>query len=216
MANSWNNKNPMLVWQFNGEKGAEGMSRHVVSESGNGHGQGFGDINGDGLDDIVFMQGWYEQPSANPWGQTWRWRKDFTLPFASCPILVLDLNGDGRNDLVWGDGHNYGIYWYEQLAPEKDGSTRWKHHVIDREISQMHALVWEDLDKDGKPEIVLVRYNPIRKKDGTVSFTKEILHRGQAGTGLQIRVADLNGDGWKDMVVPGKSGTHILWSQGTR
>jgi hypothetical protein len=100
----------------------------------------------------------------------------------------------------------------------------------------MHALVWEDLDKDGKPEIisgkryyahsgrdrgaedeiVLVRYNPIRKKDGTVSFTKEILHRGQAGTGLQIRVADLNGDGWKDMVVPGKSGTHILWSQGTR
>jgi len=236
MANSWNNKNPMLVWQFKGEKGAEGMSRHVVSESGNGHGQGFGDINGDGLDDIVFMQGWYEQPSANPWGQTWRWRKDFTLPFASCPILVLDLNGDGRNDLVWGDGHNYGIYWYEQLAPEKDGSTRWKHHVIDREISQMHALVWEDLDKDGKPEIisgkryyahsgrdrgaedeiVLVRYNPIRKKDGTVSFTKEILHRGQAGTGLQIRVADLNGDGWKDMVVPGKSGTHILWSQGTR
>jgi hypothetical protein len=99
----------------------------------------------------------------------------------------------------------------------------------------MHALVWEDLDNDGRPEVisgkryyahsgrdrgaedevVLVRYLPELNKDGSVSFTKEVLHRGQAGTGLQIRVADLNGDGWKDMVVPGKSGTYILWNQGT-
>ena len=47
----------MLIWKFKGKKGSEGMSRHVVSESGNGHGQGFGDLNGDGHEDIVFMQG---------------------------------------------------------------------------------------------------------------------------------------------------------------
>ena len=39
---------------------------------------------------------------------------------------------------------------------------------------------------------------------------------GQAGTGLYIHTADLNDDGWKDIVVPGKSGTHILWNKGKR
>ena len=34
------------------------------------------------------------------------------------------------------------------------------------------------------------------------------------GTGLQIRIADLDESGWKDLVVPGKSGTYILWNQG--
>ena len=34
------------------------------------------------------------------------------------------------------------------------------------------------------------------------------------GIGLQIRVADMDGNGWKDIVVPGKSGTHILWNEG--
>ena len=234
IANSWNNKNPMLIWKFKGKKGSEGMSKHVVSESGNGHGQGFGDLNGDGLEDIVFMQGWYERPAKNAFGQPWKWRKDFTLPHASCPILVVDLNQDGRNDLVWGDGHNYGLYWHEQLKPRADGTTVWKHHMIDKKISQMHALAWEDLDNDGKPEIisgkryyahsgkdrgaedeiVIVRYVPILEQNGKVSFKKEVLSNGQVGTGLHIIVADLNQDGWKEIVVPGKSGTHILWNKG--
>lgn len=234
IANSWNNKNPMLIWKFKGDKGSQGMSKHVISDSGNGHGQGFGDLNGDGHEDIVFMQGWYERPAKNAFGQPWKWRKDFTLPHASCPVLVIDLNKDGRNDLVWGDGHNYGLYWHEQLEPRKDGTTVWKHHLIDKKISQMHALAWEDLDNDGNPEIisgkryyahsgrdrgaedeiVIVRYIPNLGEDGKVSFKKEVLSAGQVGTGLHIVVADLNKDGWKDIVVPGKSGTHILWSKG--
>ena len=39
IANSWNKKNPMLIWKFKGDKGSQGMSKHVISDSGNGHGQ---------------------------------------------------------------------------------------------------------------------------------------------------------------------------------
>ena len=46
----------MLIWKFKGKKGSEGMSRHVVSDSGNGHGQGFGDLNGDGAISIFDFQ----------------------------------------------------------------------------------------------------------------------------------------------------------------
>jgi len=236
IANSWNNKNPMLVWKFAEKDGKPTMTKSVVSKSGNGHGQGFGDVNGDGHEDIVFMQGWYERPAKNPFGQPWKWHKDFTLPHASCPILLLDLNKDGRNDLVWGNGHNYGLYWHEQLKPKKDGATVWKHHLIDNKISQLHALAWDDLNKDGQPEIitgkryyahsgkdkgakdeiVLASYQPSLGADGKVTFKKQVLHVGQAGTGLYIQTADLDDDGWKEIIVPGKSGTHILWNKGKR
>ena len=46
LANSWNNQNPMLIWKFKGNRGTEGMSKHVVSDSGNGHGQGLGILTG--------------------------------------------------------------------------------------------------------------------------------------------------------------------------
>lgn len=230
--NSWGPANPMLVWKLTTKDGNPTLAKSVIAESGNGHGQGFGDVNGDGLEDIVFMQGWYERPAENPWGQPWKFHADFTLPHASCPILVLDLNGDGRNDLIWGDGHNYGLYWEEQLPPQADGKTVWKQHLIDKSFSQAHALAWEDIDNDGAPELITgKRYyahsgkdpgaedpiviNYYKKADtDPVTFTKFEAHRGEAGTGLQIRVADLDGDGWKEIIVPGKSGTHILWNEG--
>ena len=52
------------------------------------------------------------------------------------------------------------------------------------------------------------------KSSGVVKFERHIIHEGRAGTGLQIRVADLDDDGWLDLVVSGKTGLHILKSLG--
>ena len=41
-------------------------------------------------------------------------------------------------------------------------------------------------------------------------FARQTLAEGTVGTGLQIRTADMNGDGRLDIVVPGKSGTYLL------
>ena len=52
----------------------------------------------------------------------------------------------------------------------------------------------------------------------TLAWQKHVIVTAEAGTGpgtgLQIRVADLDENGWKDIIVPGKSGTHILWNDG--
>jgi hypothetical protein len=233
VVNSWNNDNPLLAWKI--EPGAEPSATKVpigvAGKGANGHGMGFGDINGDGLEDIVFMNGWYERPGEGAMDTPWLLRGDWTFPHGSCPMLVLDLNEDGRNDIIWGDGHNYGLYWMEQQEPAEDGSTRWRMHTIDKKFSQPHALAWEDITGDGKPELITgkrVRAHSGKDPGGTEDpvviyfewnpvtqvFAKREAHRGKAGIGLQIRVADMNGDGRKDLVLAGKSGTHILFNEG--
>ena len=49
-------------------------------------------------------------------------------------IYVLDVNGDGRNDVVTAAEHDYGVFWFEQLA---DG--QWARRTIDAAWSQGHA-----------------------------------------------------------------------------
>ena len=236
IANSWNAKNPMQIFRL--LRGGDGMviaKKHIVSNSGNGHGIGFGDLNGDKKQDIVFQSGWYEQPAAGPFSGPWKYHHDFDLPHASCPILILDLNNDGRNDILWGDGHNYGLYWYEQLEPQSDGATTWRQRLIDKKFSQGHSLAWDDVDNDGQPELITgkryyghsgrdpgandeitIQYYDWNPKNGT--WAKHIISQAPAGKGpgigLQIRVHDLDDNGWKDVIVAGKSGTHILWNNG--
>src|SRR3954470_1664889 len=110
---------------------------HVVSDKSYGHGIGAGDVNGDKRTDILTPRGWLEAP-ADPRAANWTFHADWEalnvpLPVAGQPageaaggpgaqarllelgfMHVLDVNGDGRNDVIAGAGHNYGLFWFEQ------------------------------------------------------------------------------------------------------
>lgn len=235
--NSYNVKNPTQIFRLvRGDDGRITTKKHLVSSVGtNGHGMGFGDINGDGKKDIVFQGGWYQQPEAEPFSREWKYHHNFDLPHGSCPVLILDLNEDGRNDIIWADGHSYGLYWQEQLEPRANGITVWRQHLIDKKFSQGHALAWDDVDNDGQPELITgKRYHAHSGRDAgahdditvqyydwspkTETWEKHLISTAPAGEGpgigLQIRIHDLDGNGWKDIIVPGKSGTHIIWNEG--
>ena len=233
IVDSWDQRNPLFAWKVKPGPDPE-VTRIVIGEAGsgvsNGHGMGFGDVNGDGLEDIVFKNGWYERPAKGAMDKPWKHHRDWSWDHAGTPMLVVDLNADGRNDVIWGDGHNYGLYWMQQREPASDGSTNWRMHLIDKKFSQAHTMAWEDLDGDGRPELITGKRvrahsgkDPGGDEDPVINvygwhpdrqaFAKKEVHRGMAGIGLQIRIADMNGDGKKDIVVPGKSGTHVLFNE---
>ncbi len=227
VANSWIDKNEQLIWKIEADGSNLSMQKCTIG-SANGHGIGFGDINGDNREDILFQNGWYERPAGDPLAQTWTLHSDWNWKHASCPMIVTDLNGDGMNDVIWGSGHNYGVFWMEQL-PSKESKTQWKKHVIDDSWSQAHALAWVDLDGDGNQDLItgkrvrahsggdpgadepaVMYYYTWDKK--TKVFTRRIIAEG-VGTGLFIRTADLDKNGKLDIVVSGKSGTYLLLNQ---
>jgi hypothetical protein len=212
-------------------KGTGVFEEFQVRDTGAGHGQGYGDINGNGRIDIVLINGWYEQPEEGI-GGAWIWHDDgFNFGMASVPILVHDVNKDGLNDLIVGQGHSYGLDWYEQ---KKDGDTRtWVKHEIEPQRSQFHDLALADIDNDGQLELVTGkrwRAHPEGDPGGDdpvglyyykinggdfVRYTLDYGPPEQAsGAGIYLWVEDINGNGWKDIVAPGKEGLYLFKNQG--
>ncbi|MBC8869494.1 MAG: VCBS repeat-containing protein [Planctomycetes bacterium] len=234
--NSWDKKGPVVAWKLaKDQDGNPTVEQIVLGEEGNGHGFAFGDINGDGREDLLCEAGWYERPESDPLAKPWKLHKEGALPHPSCPCIITDLNGDDRNDIIWGKAHDFGLYWWEQGEPKDDGTTTWTEHLIDDSWSQPHCLVWADLTGDGKPELITGKRvrahcgNDPGGKDPAVLFyytwNREAGEFCQhaigapgdgIGSGMQIRVGDLNADGRPDVAVGGKTGTWVMINEGTK
>jgi hypothetical protein len=195
------------------------------------HGLGFGDVNGDGRGDFIVSAGWLESPEDIVKGK-WIVHNEFNLGSASVPILVVDVNGDAKNDLIVGQAHGYGLDWYEQKI-NKSGKRDWIKHSIDPHNSQFHTMELIDLDGDGRDELVTgKRYRAHNGGDpgGNDSiglyyyqwngegFVKQTISYGLLGagkgTGIYFSIADLRGTGRKDIIVAGKDGLYVFFNKG--
>jgi len=212
-------------------KGMIKFTKHVVKESGCGHGLGFGDVNGDGRGDFVVPDGWLEAPEK-PLKAKWTWHPEFKLGKTSVPVLVHDVNGDGRADIIEGQGHDYGLNWWEQRS-EPGGKRAWVKHEIDPDRSQYHDMILADIDNDGQVELITgKRYRAHVGRDPGANdpigvyyfeieagrFRRVTLDYGPAtrasGVGLYFWVADVDGNGFKDIIAPGKEGLYLFKNKG--
>jgi len=198
--------------------------KHVVSPTGYGHGIGAGDVNGDARCDILTPKGWFLAP-ADPRQGRWEWHPDFKFDRTGF-MHVLDVNGDGRNDIVASLAHDYGVFWLE-----RGSGGEWTKHVIDDSWSQAHATVLVDLNGDGQKDLLTGKryhahngkdpggreplgiywYEYRKEEDGKIVWIRHVVdYSTSAGGGMQIAPADLDGDGDVDFVAGGKGGLYLF------
>jgi hypothetical protein len=201
-----------------------------VEDRSQQHGLGCGDIAGNGRMDIVLRYGWLEAP-PDPYQGKWIWRQDFDLGVGSVPILVVDVNGDGLNDLILGHAHPFGLDWWEQKMVA--GRRSWIKHPIDPFNAQYHDMRWADIDGDGQCELITGKrhrahcgnepgefddYGIYYFKWNGESFSKQVINYGPLGVGkgcgIYFDLADLRGTGRLDLVAPGKDGLSIFYNEG--
>ena len=201
-----------------------GFAKHVISPKSCGHGICAGDVNWDGRTDVLTPKGWFEAP-PDPRGGDWKWHPDFDLGALGF-MYVLDVNGDGRHDIVTSKAHDYGVFWLERGA----GNT-WTRRVIDESWSQAHAVTMVDLNGDGRMDFVTGKrfmahngrdpgereplgiywYEFLKADDKRIEWVKHVVGYGsRTGGGMQIPVVDIDGDGDLDFAVAGKSGVFLF------
>ena len=203
------------------------FTSYKISDFAQGHGMGFGDMNGNGRTDIIICSGWFEAPESID--GDWKFHEfQFSDVAASVPMIVADINGDGLNEIIVGSAHGFGL-WYWQ----KEGDT-FKRCEIDPWSSQYHDILYIDIDNDGEKELVTGKrfrahcgndngeWDDIGvyyfKWNGN-SFTKNVIdyiriEEGTGGVGIYFDAADTTGNGFLDVLAPGKGGLYLYENLG--
>lgn len=212
-------------WYENPRGQERPWKKSFVFERIKGESPPFLDADGDGQPELVAH--WDDQ-----WGLIQPDGRDPQKPWTFKPITakakweqfyhgtgVGDVNGDGRLDLLLNDG------WWEQPA---DKNALWTEHPFKfggKGGAQMFAY---DVNGDGRNDIITsldahgwgLAWFEQKNSSGQITFTKHVLmgdRSEEAKYGVcfsqphALDLADINGDGWKDIVV-GKR----LWAHGPK
>jgi hypothetical protein len=162
-----------------------------------------GDIDSDGDIDITagredgkaHMVMWYENPGNDRGG--WSGRLVSQTAFAPDRIVIAEMNGDSRPDIVVSEERYPGpdpdtsLYWFEQ--PGDPRSQAWKKHIIVTEYS-LNNLDVADMDRDGDFDVITCEHKgpkgkfrlQIFENDGKVNVTEHIADRGKQGCRKQM------------------------------
>jgi hypothetical protein len=216
---------PTKPWTFHPVSAKENYQRFT-------HGLGYGDVNGDGRNDVLVAKGWYEQPSTRDGDPLWTFHKaDFGKGGAH--MFAYDVNGDGRNDVITSlEAHGFGLAWFEQ---KPDGSFE-KHLIMGKtaeenpqgvHFSQPHALDFIDINGDGLMDFVtgkrfwahttdpeanepaVLYWFELKREGGSAHY---IAHKidDNSGVGTQVVAKRIDGQRIPSIVVGNKKGTFVF------
>lgn len=210
------------------------FKKYVLDTENAGHGIGFGDIDGDGKIELILNNRILHMPPSGAASGAWHCISGLNLPaLASVPILACDVNGDGLCDIIAGNAHGYGLWWYEQGRTE-NGEFTWTEHVIDSSWAQFHDIELLDIDNDGEPELITGKRHRAHNgndrgdnddvficyyKFNGGQFVRHMVEygdpqAGHSGVGIYFWLADTDKNGWTDIIAPGKEGLYLFRNKG--
>ncbi len=191
----------------------------------------FFDANGDGYQDLLVGSGGNEKADQANYknrlylnnGKGTFSKSKSILPTTNNNVSVIipcDIDGDGDMDVFIGSRSVPGVYGIDpkHLLLENDGKGNFSN-ITDKkafklnEIGMITDAVWEDIDNDGKKDLIIVgdwMAPKIFKNTGhRLSEFKTNLTE-QKGYWNTVSCVDLNNDGKKDLIL-GNRGTNSIY-----
>jgi hypothetical protein len=208
----WNEKNQFDPWNMSGLVSYGGVGVEVA------------DLDKDGYLDILICNGKSDVPAKDGppspgsfiyWGGPEGWpvseRTSFPLVWVRSPSIA-DMNGDGHLDLVFGQQREWGegsIYYGDGT---RNFSEEKRIRIKDSKGTGSPGVA--DLNKDGLLDIayahnknVLIYY---QEQDGSFSGPKKVAVQAKT-----MCIADVNQDGWLDLICPFYKGDGIRSAKST-
>ncbi len=154
---------PLEPWKFTPISDA-------ITDKVFGHGLGVGDVDLDGQLDLLYKDGWLQQPQARPPIPHHQPAATLATPCtflraSPSDMFAYDVDGDGDQDIVCAlHAHEYGLAWFEQTACDAQGNRSFQKHLIMGErpsdnpyglvFTELHTLRMADMNGDGLLDIV--------------------------------------------------------------
>ncbi|HDD60482.1 MAG TPA: VCBS repeat-containing protein, partial [Euryarchaeota archaeon] len=198
-------------------------TRHLAFSPSYGSPQRFavGDVDSDGLDDIVTMLTGYRGSiyfHKNPGSSgTWsRYTVTSYLYYAS-NLAVGDIDDDGYADIV--ASYNYRpkrLVWFDSGGSPTSGS--WTQRTIDSGLNNPSAFYVQDMDGDDDGDIILlegtdrqvIMYENSGSGDGT-EWKSNFVEVGSIKDYRGAKSVDFDGDGDQDIVVAVHGTGLVMW-----
>jgi hypothetical protein len=201
-----------LAWFETPPRGGNDFKRHIITRDGadgRPHYLEFADVNGDGRGDLLVGDSgagtftWWENAGGDG-----AWTKHrIAQENGATNIKAVDVNGDGKLDVVASCGHGKGVFWFE--------GRDWKKHVIDADLRDPHALAIGDFDGDGDADLAVASFTAFVARwyanDGKGNFTPHDIDTGNKQQAYDLKAKDLDGDGRLDLILAGRESRNAVW-----
>ena len=193
------------------------FERHIITKGGadgRPHYLDFADVNGDRRGDVLLGDSgggtftWWENT-----GKEGEWTKHLVAKEKGATnIKAVDVNADGRIDVVASCGHGLGIFWFEAPA--------WKKHIIDADLESPHALAVGDFDSDGDPDVATASFTALvvrwYQNDGRGSFVRHDIDLANKQQAYDLKTADVDGDARLDLILAGRESRNVVWYRNSK
>jgi len=139
---------------------------------------------------------------------------NFEEPYS---VYSADIDGDGDIDVLGSSAVADGIAWWENT----DGAgTSWTEHTVDGNYDETESVYSADIDGDGDMDVLGAawRANHItwwENTDGTGTSWTEHTIDGDFGGAYSVHAADVNSDGYMDVLGAAYNDEEITWWENT-